>query len=240
MDKDKQEERKWWQDHINEESELRKPHRTRWEYLQWEKLFSILISHYDFSNKKIFVGCCGTGIFEDAISKYEPSIKEVTGLDLTPNFIKLAMIRNEHNEKTKFVIGDLEETNLENNYFDVSVIIDGLHHVPHPFIALKEMRRISRDLIFSEPNALNPIRRINELKYRKQGVRESSFYEWQLLSWLRSCHYNDIVVFNTGFVPSFTPEIIIEFCSGSEDILRRVPLFKKIGGGLLVIAKSEK
>lgn len=29
-------ERKWWEEHINEEDELRKPYRSAWELQHWE------------------------------------------------------------------------------------------------------------------------------------------------------------------------------------------------------------
>lgn len=186
-------ERNWWEEHITEEDELKKPHRSAWEWSRWKDTFDRIVQHYDFANKRIFVGGCGTGIFEEEIFKVITP-KDILGLDLSETMIKLARIRNKDTPNAKFIVGDLEQTNLPSNHFDVAVIIDALHHVPDAFATLKEMNRIANDLILSEPNALNPIRRFNELKFKNQDVKEISFYEWELKRYLKRLGYSYIYI----------------------------------------------
>jgi len=203
-------EKRWWEEHIDEESELRKPHRSIYEYSRWKRTFELITDHYDFSEKILFVGGCGTGIFEEELNKVS-NPKEIIGLDLSDKMIKLARIRNKNCDNLRFIQGNLEETKLPSDYFDVAVVIDALHHVPDPKKALYEIKRISKDLILSEPNALNPIRRINELKFKNQDVKESSFIKWRINKILRELGYNEIKCYNYNFIPSFIPEKYINY-----------------------------
>jgi len=157
-------------------------------------------------------------------------------MDISPRMVKLAKIRNAENTLTRIVLGDIEETGLPDKHFDVAVVMEGLHHVPSPLAVLKEMKRISNDLILNEPNALNPIRRISELRFRNSGVTERSFYEWQLRGWLKELGYKSITVRNLYFVPSFTPRWLLKFAFLAEDLLERIPVANKLGGGFLIVA----
>jgi ubiquinone/menaquinone biosynthesis C-methylase UbiE len=229
-------ERKWWEEHIDEKDELMKPHRNAWDWLYWKMTFDLISQHYDFDNKRIFVGGCGTGIFEEEISKLVAP-KEIVGLDLSETMIKLAKIRNEDVPNIKFIVGNLEHTNLPYNYFDVAVIIDALHHVPDAFTALKEMKRVAGDLILCEPNAMNPLRRFNELKFKKEEVKEISFYEWELKRYLKKLGYRDYYILNYNFIPSFMPEKLMKFGEKMEYIFEGIPLLRRISGALFIVAK---
>ena len=232
-------ERNWWEKHINEESELKKPHRNALEWLHWMWTFDKILQHYDFADKRIFVGGCGTGIFEEEISKIITP-KETVGLDLSETMIKLARIRNKDTPNAKFIIGNLEQTNLPNNYFDVAVIIDALHHVPDAFATLKEMKRIANDVILSEPNALNPIRRFNELKFKNEDVKEVSFYKYKLKRYLKRCGYRHIYMENYYFLPHFMPnKLIMKIGERMEYIFEKTPLLRCISGAVLVVAKRR-
>lgn len=228
-------ERNWWEEHIDEEDELKKPHRNTLDWLHWKITFDKIIHHYDFAEKRIFVGGCGSGIFEEEISKIITP-KEIVGFDLSETMVKLAKIRND-TQNVKFIVGNLEQTNLPNNHFDVAVIIDALHHVPDAFATLKEMKRIANDLILSEPNALNPIRRFNELKFKNEDVKEVSFYKWELKRYLKKLGYCDIYMRNYLFLPKFMPERLMKIGKRMEYIFERTPLLRCISGALFVVAK---
>ncbi|MBE2899507.1 hypothetical protein DNK57_01510 [Methanothermobacter thermautotrophicus] len=124
-------EKRWWEEHIDDESELKKPCRSYYEYSRWRKTFGLIIDHYDFDEKRVFVGGCGSGIFEKQVNRVSKP-KMMVGLDLSDKMIKLARIRNKNLENVRFIQGNLEGTRLPSNYFDVAVIIDALHHVPIP------------------------------------------------------------------------------------------------------------
>ncbi|MEM4589045.1 MAG: methyltransferase domain-containing protein [Thermoplasmata archaeon] len=151
--------------------------------------------------------------------------------------IKLAKIRNRNISNAKFIVGNLENTCFPRDYFDVAVIIDALHHVPHPYNCLKEMKRISRDIILAEPNALNPIRKINELKFRNEYVKESSFTRWELEKYLQKLGYEKITFCNYNFIPGFIPFKFIKWFENFEEKLEKAPILKEFSGTILVIAK---
>ncbi|MBE2899508.1 hypothetical protein DNK57_01515 [Methanothermobacter thermautotrophicus] len=67
------------------------------------------------------------------------------------------------------------------------------------------MKRVSRDLILSEPNALNPIRRINELKFKNEDVKESSFIKWELKKILQELDYKKNNLLQLQFYPKIHP-----------------------------------
>ena len=132
-------EKRFWNNEVslNAESELKKPHRTSWEYQYWQVIFESLKMNYDFNEKNIFVGGCGTGIFEEWILKnYSP--KSISSVDLSEEMIKLAKIRLKNNPKVKFYICNLEHLPFNKEEFNVAVIIDALHHVPNEILVINE------------------------------------------------------------------------------------------------------
>lgn len=143
-------EKRWWEEHIDEESELRKPHRSLYEYSRWKKTFELIMDHYDFNEKKVFVGGCGSGIFEEELNKVS-NPKEIIGLDLSDKMIKLARIRNKNCDNVRFIQGNLEETRFPSDYFDVAVIIDALHHVPDLKRHCMRLNAFQRALYYQSP-----------------------------------------------------------------------------------------
>ncbi|MEM4589044.1 MAG: hypothetical protein QXL73_03455 [Thermoplasmata archaeon] len=65
-------ERLWWEEHLDEEDELKKPYRSGWEHSRWKKTFDLITWYYNFNGKRVFDGGCGSGIFSFEISKYNP------------------------------------------------------------------------------------------------------------------------------------------------------------------------
>ena len=123
------------------------------------------------------------------------------------------------------------------NICDIAVIIDALHHVPDPFKALAEMRHIARDLILAEPNAINPIRRFNELRFRHEDVREISFYECKIRKQLHELGYQTELK-HIHFIPAFTPDKLMGLASTIEAIFEKTPLLNRFGG-LFIMARSQ-
>lgn len=227
-------EKNWQNTHVNE-GELGNPYWNHWSLYHWETIFYKIISIYDFNDKTIFVGGCGSGIFEEWLYKNHIKYKKITALDISEKMIYLAKKRCKLLKKIKYICGDIENTNLNNNEFDACVIIDALHHVPNYFNTIKEMKRIGNVLILSEPNALNPIRRINEIKYLNEGVTEKSFYIWKLNIAMMKAGYKNIHVFHQHYIPSFTPKYIMNVAKKIEPVLAR--FLSVISGSLLMIAE---
>jgi SAM-dependent methyltransferase len=82
---------------------------------------------------------CGSGVVTAAAAVRGAA---VTGLDFSPAM--LAVARN-HHPALRFEQGDAEAPPFGDAGFDAVVSNFGIHHVPHPGIALREARRVLRD-----------------------------------------------------------------------------------------------
>lgn len=92
--------------------------------------------------------------------------------------IEIANIRKMNSKfNAEFIVGDVEKTNLDSNFFDVVVIIDPFPHVSNPFTTLKETKRIRRKIILYDRSVLDPVGRYNKSKYKTQDVKEISFHQ---------------------------------------------------------------
>lgn len=227
-------EKTFW-DTTAEPGELLKPYRNSWEQYHWEKIFETVIRNYEFRDRKILVAGSGTGIFEEWLAK-RVRIREMVGIDLSERMIELARRRCNGIENVQFIVADIDAIPFPDRRFDVCVVIDALHHLPDEFLALKELSRVSTDLVLSEPNALNPIRRLNERKFRKDVVTERSFYKSRLLRTLTGFGYDRIVVLHRHFIPSFTPTFLIPLLRRCEQFLEQAPFFREISGSLNIVA----
>jgi 2-polyprenyl-3-methyl-5-hydroxy-6-metoxy-1,4-benzoquinol methylase len=240
MKKDIHTEAQWQNEHVTREN-LRKPYRNLWELYHWEFIFYNIVDYYDFNSKKIFVGGCGGGLFEEWLIKKSKNVpRKIVGMDISKEQIKNAKVRCGDLANIQFKLGDIQNTGLKNDSFDVCVILDALHHVPNHIATLKEMSRIGRDLIISEPNALNPIRRINEIKYKNQGVKEISFYKRDLIKLIKENNYNEIKFYPQHFIPKFAPNFILYLRKPIEYVLRRTPVINCFSGSLNIIARRFK
>jgi len=225
-----------WQNAQSNVSVLNKPYWNPWTLYHWEVMYNRIISSYNFSNKRIFVGGCGSGLFEYWLirnSKIKPMY--IKSMDVSDVQIKFAKMRCKNIKKITFYRGNMEQTKFKNKEFDVCVIIDALHHAPDTQKTLIEMKRIGNAIILSEPNALNPVRRLNELKYRNEGVKEISFYEWRLKKALRIAGYKGIKIYHQHFLPSFLPYKTLSFFRRIEPFIALI--IGKISGSFLVISK---
>lgn len=194
-----------------EPGELRKPYRSSWEQYHWEK------------------------IFEEWLAK-RVRIREMVGLDLSGRMIDLARRRCNGIENVHFLVADLDATPFPDRRFDVCVVIDALHHLPDEFRTLKELSRVSTDLVLSEPNALNPIRRLNERKFRKELVTERSFYKSRIVGAIKGLGYDRVAVRNCHFIPSFMPTFLLSLLRRCELFLERAPILKEFSGSLTIFA----
>ncbi len=69
-------------------------------------------------------------------------------LDLSPGMLE---VQKKNNPGVKTLNEDICETSLANKKIDLALMIDVLEHVPHPVNALKELKRISKMVIFKVP-----------------------------------------------------------------------------------------
>lgn len=72
---------------------------------------------------------CGTGPVIELLHEKYPD-KHYTGLDLTPEMIRVAQAKNLSN--TDFVVGDCENIPFPENTFDAIISSNSFHHYPNP------------------------------------------------------------------------------------------------------------
>lgn len=85
---------------------------------------------------------CGTGPMIELLLKEFPD-KNYTGIDLTPQMIKVAQKKNLVH--TKFLVGDSENLPFAENTFDVVVCTNSFHHYPNPQAFINEAARVLKD-----------------------------------------------------------------------------------------------
>ena len=80
---------------------------------------------------------CGTGAFARRL--FGNSEAELFGLDISEKAIQLA---NRNEEKINFSVGDIENLQFEDNFFDLVVFSGVLHHFPNEEKCLDEGYRV--------------------------------------------------------------------------------------------------
>ena len=84
---------------------------------------------------------CGTGALASAIADSAPH--GISGIDPSPSFLEAA--RRELGEGPDLRVGDAQDLPFAEDEFDASVSGLTLNFVPNPDIAVREMRRVTRD-----------------------------------------------------------------------------------------------
>ncbi len=84
---------------------------------------------------------CGTAPMLSLLTEEFPEAR-FTGLDLTPEMIKVA--RAKHLPRTDFLVGDCENMPFEDASFDIVINSQSFHHYPHPQDFFNSVARVLR------------------------------------------------------------------------------------------------
>lgn len=106
------------------------------DYHPLNKALSVL--PFSIKGLKVLSINCGDGFEAEFLQKKGAS---VTVTDISPEAVKAAKRRC---PKLKGVAADSENLPFKNSSFDIVLVRDGLHHLPHPFKGLSEMNRVSK------------------------------------------------------------------------------------------------
>lgn len=143
----------------------KKPLEAAEQYrLQARELFSIIAPEYDFISRAFTLGrdpawkrklvnslpaliapvcvdfACGTGSLTFALAQKYP-VGSVTGIDLTPEMLHIAICRNIYKNIT-WQLGDICQTNLEDQSVDIITCGYSLLNAPSLHAVLAEMHRV--------------------------------------------------------------------------------------------------
>jgi ubiquinone/menaquinone biosynthesis C-methylase UbiE len=89
---------------------------------------------------------CGTGAFEELFSKYQPNVN-FTGIDLLSEYLQICQSKNIKN--AKFLEGDINKLNFDNNQFDLVVNMGVLQNFNGDVVlAINELCRISKRYLY--------------------------------------------------------------------------------------------
>lgn len=126
---------------------------TPWKVRKIKPLIDKCLKKYNKRKLKLLDVGGGAGQILKEISSYIESkynIKvEKYAIDLTP---KILEIQKKNNPSLKKALNeDIKNTSLKDEEVDITLMIDVLEHVPNPCEALRELRRISKYVIFKVP-----------------------------------------------------------------------------------------
>jgi ubiquinone/menaquinone biosynthesis C-methylase UbiE len=96
----------------------------------------------DFATGRILDVGCGPGVLTAALSE---RARQLVGVDLTPEVIRVARQRHGGLANVAFVRGVVERLPFASARFDAVVLRLALHHFEHPAEALSEIRRLLPD-----------------------------------------------------------------------------------------------
>ena len=149
---------------------------------------------------KILDMACGTGEQSLAFAKKGHN---VTGIDLSPDMLKIANQKKHPNLKMQFLLSDATRIPFKTNTFDASCVSLALHDMPHQIAisVLKEMKRTTKPngkiIIVDYSTPQNPIgnlivslwesiyfKKYHELSLdhfiKKAGLKKQKKFTWML------------------------------------------------------------
>lgn len=106
------------------------------DYYQLNKVISSL--PFTIKGLKVLSINCGDGFEAEYLYKKGAN---VTVTDISPEAVKAAKRRC---SKLKGKAADSENLPFKDSSFDLVLVRDGLHHLPHPFKGMSEMNRVSK------------------------------------------------------------------------------------------------
>lgn len=132
----------------------------------------------------------GAGVILKGVSSYLEKCYSIFvnsyALDLSPKILEIQKKRNP--DLIRALNEDICNTSLSNKEIDLTLMIDVLEHIPHPEIALKELRRISNFVILKVPlednlyyRIWNFLKRGEKRQYSIENSGHINFYNFTQL-----------------------------------------------------------
>lgn len=202
-----------------------------WKVRKIIPLIDDFIHFFNYEIKILDVGG-GAGLILKEISKYIDNMYGILvnqyALDLSPGMLKI-QIRN-NPDIIKALNEDVCTTSLGEKEIDLILMIDVLEHIPNPILALEEMKRISRFIIFKVPLEDNFCMKIYNLltrgKQRKRAIENwghINVYNFFTLKNQIEKHTGPII--NYAFTNVFDSGLIGEHENKEIALLRKIHHF---------------
>jgi len=171
----------------------------------------------------------GAGAILSAISTYIKKKHHIKvnkiALDLSPGMLK---IQKKNNPDLKKALNeDIRQTSLGNKEIDLTLMIDVLEHIPNPTKALKEIKRISKFVIFKVPLEGSLVSRIwnfiNRNKPRQHAIKtigHINVYNLNKLKYQIEKH--------TGQILDYYFTNVFEYCQNSPHYKDKIDKKRKL------------
>ncbi len=240
LNKNKKRVKKYWDEtgvHVLLQKEFEKIKNNLVFDLSWRTTVEALIKYGKINDgEKILDAGCGWGRILIGLKKYLPN-SEFVGIDVVDGLLEKAkkMINKEINNlnKINFYIGDVNNIQFNENYFDKVVSVRVLQYVSDPDQTIKEFRRVTKKggrVIIIVPNKLNLI---YFFKYHTK-----MFTPREVKNWFINCGFSDIKIGTIRFIPPWRKFEYNSKLGYFEKFCQKVPLFNKIGA--LIIISGRK
>jgi len=117
-------------------------------FMMWLELrcVSQALIHFEANEKKILDIPCGTGIAANTINDFDC---EIIAIDISLEMQEFAKDSYKSNKSTEFIIGDITNIPLPDNYSYGSIVLGFFHRVPYDIKkkALLELHRVNKEFI---------------------------------------------------------------------------------------------
>lgn len=185
--------------------------------------------------KSLLEICCGSGIEMQYLAKRLSLL--AVGLDLSRSMAHKAKLKE---EILDVIIGDAESLPLRNYSFDISFVYNGLHHLPDPYLAIRELGRVSRDVIIII-DIVNPLltKLLNFLGlYRYEGhtqMKPNRLDNKKLRETLRRLNMNYSICYCFGYLPSFARNFMKKIFRKINSCFWRKPLLGIVFANMVIV-----
>lgn len=202
-----------------------------WKVSKIIPLIDDFIHYFNYKIKILDVGG-GAGLILKDISTYIETSHGIIinkyALDLSPRMLKIQKLNNP--DIIKSLNEDICKTSLGDKEIDLVLMIDVLEHISNPIIALKEMKRISRFIIFKVPLEDNFCFRIYNLltrgKQRKRAIENLGHINIYKVSTLKNqVEKHTGLIINYAFTNVFNSGLIGEHHNKEIALLRKIHHF---------------
>jgi ubiquinone/menaquinone biosynthesis C-methylase UbiE len=133
---------------VDHEFEVTRPHGCGrlYDYLITSKIRMALRSlPFPVAGRLVLNACCCSGMDLELVARRGA---RVVGLDLSKDAVRRAQERaRRFGFEARLVVGDAELLPFRSDSVDVALVHDGLHHVPDPHRAIRELTRVGRSAV---------------------------------------------------------------------------------------------
>ena len=135
------------------EFEINRPHGESrlYSYLMDFKFQSVInLLGQSLQGSNVLVSCCGSGMDAEYLARCGA---RVVAMDISGGCLGRARVRaDRYSVDYLLVRGDAENLPFSGGSFDYAFVHDGLHHLPDPEHAIREMARVARrGILMTEP-----------------------------------------------------------------------------------------